>query len=277
MKTKKNNTKKIIAAILAFVLIGVILYFANGMVGNPLSKMLANRSAEKYVTEKYSDLDLEIQKAVYNFKDGRYYVEASSPTSIDTHFALQYSWAGKLEYDEYEDLVVSKWNTFQRIDDEYRKLVDSKIESQMDFNEREYMFGGLTEEDDFSNLEIDKKYDVKELAKTQGHINLSIENDILDAGIISEELMMIKEKFDSEDIPFNDIDIDLNPPRKEDASEEELLAQEYLMIKDFPYSDIYPDGLEERVKENIEETKRYYEEQDKETQELIEDLEEDNN
>lgn len=32
--------KKIIAAILAFILIAVVLFIANGMVGNPISQML---------------------------------------------------------------------------------------------------------------------------------------------------------------------------------------------------------------------------------------------
>lgn len=276
METKKRRTKKMIAAVLAFVLIGVILFFANAMVGNPISKMLANKAAEKHVAENYSDLDLELEKAFYSFKDGRYHVRVSSTTSIDTHFSLNYSWAGKLEYDDYENLVLSKWNTFQRIDSEYRKLVDTKIESKMDLDERDFMYGGFTKEDDFSDLEIDKKYDIKELAKEQGCIQLTMETDTIDVETMVKTLIMVKEIFDEEDIPFNNIDVNLNEPRREDANPEDLLEAKYLMIKEFLYSDIYLDGLEKRVEENVEQTKRYYEEQDKETEKMIEELKKDN-
>lgn len=264
MKTKKTKTKKIIAAILSLVLIGIVLFLANGMVGNPFSKMLANKAAEKYITKNYSDLDLELEKAFYSFKDGRYHVNATSTSSIDTHFTLSYSWAGKLEYDDYEDLVLSKWNTFQRIDSEYRKLVDAKFENKMDLDERDFMYGELAKDDDFSDLELDKKYDVKELAEKQGHIQLTMETDTRNIEAMAKILTKVKKIFDEEDIPFTNINVDLSEPRREDASQEDLLTAGYLMIQDFLYSDIYPDGLEKRIEDNIKETKRYYQEQNQE-------------
>jgi hypothetical protein len=262
MENKKKKIKKIIAAIIAFILIGIILFLANGMVGNPISKMLVNKAAEKYVAENYSDLDLELEKAVYDFKDGGYYVRIASTSSIDTHFVLNYSWAGELERDQYESLVLSKWNTWRRIDDEYHKLVDSEIEDKMDLDEREFIYGEFTKEDNFSELEIDKKYNVKKLAKEQGHIQLTMEKDTLDVAVMVETLNRIKEIFDEEDISFNTINVDLHEPRRKDANQESLLGADYLMLKEFLYTDIYRDGLEKRVEKNIEETKQYYNEQD---------------
>jgi len=262
MEIKKKKTKRIIAAITAFILIGIILFLANGMVGNPISKMLVNRAADKYVADKYSDLNLELEKAIYSFKDGGYFVRITSTNSIDTHFVLNYSWAGELERDQYEDLVLSKWNTWRRIDDEYRKLVDSEIKSKMDLDERDFIYGGFTKEDDFSELEIDKKYNVKELAKDQGHIQLTMERDTLDVAVMVETLIRVKEIFDEEDISFNTINVDLHEPRREDANQESLLGADYLMLKEFLYTDIYPDGLDKRVEKNIEETRQYYNEQD---------------
>lgn len=275
MKTKKKQFKKIIAAIIAFVLIGVVLFLANGMVGNPVSKMLANKAAKKHVAEYYSDLDLELEKAFYNFKDGRYNVKASSTSSIDTHFSLNYSWAGKLEYDDYEVLVLSKWNTFQRIDSEYRKLIDTKIKTKMDLDERDFIYGGFSKEHDFSELEIDKKYNVKELAKEQGHIQLTMERETRDVAVMVETLIRVKEIFDEEDISFNNIDVDLHEPRRENANQESLLGADYLMLKEFLYTDIYRDGLEKRVEKNIEETKQYYNEQDEEKKKEKEEFEKD--
>lgn len=269
MKTKKTKAKKIIAGTLAFALIGFILMTVNQFVGNPLSRMLVNRSAEKYIAENYGDLDLEAEKADYDFKTGRYYVAVKSNTSIDTHFDMGYTWAGKFDYDGYEDAVLSKWNTWQRVDKEYWDLVESKIESKMDFKEPEFMYGEIRYADDkVDSLERDKLYDIKELAKSKGHIVLHMEREERDAKVMTEILLNIKNLFDGEEIPFYQIDIDLRQPRIEDDSGEEIdNSEEDLSIENFPYEDIYLEGLEKRVEKNIEETGKYYREEDKKQKE----------
>ncbi|NLK91331.1 MAG: hypothetical protein GX274_07105, partial [Clostridiales bacterium] len=80
---KKNKVLKIFAAILAVVLISGILLITNAFVGNPISAKIAQRAVKNYVREKYSFLDLELEKPVYNFKDGSYVTWAKSKTSID--------------------------------------------------------------------------------------------------------------------------------------------------------------------------------------------------
>lgn len=269
MKTKKTKAKKIIAGTLAFALIGFILMTVNQFVGNPLSRMLVNRSAEKYIAENYGDLDLEAEKVDYDFKTGRYYVAVKSNTSIDTHFDMGYTWAGKFDYDGYEDAVLSKWNTWQRVDKEYWDLVESKIESKMDFKEPEFMYGEIRYADDkVDSLERDKLYDIKELAKSKGHIVLHMEREERDAKVMTEILLNIKNLFDGEEIPFYQIDIDLRQPRIEDDSGEEIdNSEEDLSIENFPYEDIYLEGLEKRVEKNIEETRKYYREEDKKQKE----------
>ena len=42
-----KKSVKILAGITAFILIGGILWFANGLLGNPISKALANNTAKK--------------------------------------------------------------------------------------------------------------------------------------------------------------------------------------------------------------------------------------
>ena len=273
METKKTKTKRIIAGVLAFVLIGFILMMVNQFVGNPLSRMLVNRSAEKYLAENYRDLDLEAEKADYDFKTGRYYVAVKSNTSIDTHFDMGYTWAGKFDYDGYEDIVLSKWNTWQRVDKEYSDLVEDKIESKMNFKEREFMYGEIKYADDkVDSLEIDKLYNIKELAKIKGHIIVHMERKERDAEVMTEILLNIKSLFDGEKIPFYQIGIDLRQPRMEDDNGEEIdnSEEEDLSIENFSYEDIYVEGLEKRVEKNIEETRKYYKEEDKKQKEIDE-------
>lgn len=277
MKTKRSKNKRIAAGVLALVLIGLVLFIANGFVGNPLSKILANRAASRDIEEKYSDLDLRVEDAYYNFKDGRYLVEARSNRSIDTHFEMSYNWRGELQYDSYEDAVESKWNTWQRINEEYSKLVENKIMPKMGLKEREFIFGNFIEKnDDLSYLEIDGVYDIKELAKSLGRVTVSLERETRNSKVMAEKLLEIKNLFDREDIPFYHIEIDLNEARSENyENQPENEEQASLMIRDFLYQDIYAENLEERVEENIKETKIFYRVEDEKKQEEIEEFEED--
>ena len=97
---------------------------ANALLGNPVSKAIAQRNAEKYIEKTYPNMDLKIERVMYSFKIGDYIALVKSPTSIDTHFDIDISLTGKILRDSYEDYVLSGWNTWQRIDWEYRKMTD---------------------------------------------------------------------------------------------------------------------------------------------------------
>ena len=265
---------KIIAGITAIILIGLLLFVANGLLGNPVSKALAKQSASKYIQKNYPNLDLTIERVNYNFKTGSYYALVKSQTSIDTHFDLDISMTGKILYDSYESHVLSGWNTWQRIDLEYRTMVDKVLNapdfpyvSDIDFGsikikESDREIGpirpvyGLVMED----LELDKTYDVKELAKTAGHITIYIQSEEVTIKKASEILLHLKEIFDKEDIPFYAIDFALEEPRKDDGLPNE--DREEIWVKDFLYSDIYEEGLEERLTKAFIELKEYYEKED---------------
>ena len=47
----KKKILKIAALVIAIALIIGVCWFANGLVGNPISKSLATRTAEKYIEE----------------------------------------------------------------------------------------------------------------------------------------------------------------------------------------------------------------------------------
>src|SRR5699024_3807083 len=102
---------------------GVGLWISNSFVGNPISKMIAKTAAENYITEQYADQDFVINDVFYNFKDGYYHADVTSPSSIDTHFSIYIS-GSKVSDDSYENDVLSGRNTYERIDREYRDMVD---------------------------------------------------------------------------------------------------------------------------------------------------------
>ena len=117
-----KKTTKIIAAVVAFGLIICLLLFVNAWSGNPISKLIAKNSAEKYAVEKYSDMDLKVEKAVYSFKYGSYMVFFRSPTSYDTAFSVYSNSFGKIIRDDYQYEVANNFTTWRRLDLELREI-----------------------------------------------------------------------------------------------------------------------------------------------------------
>ena len=125
-----KKSVKILAGITAFVLIGGILWFASGLLGNPISKALANNTAKKYIAKNYSDMDLNISEVSYSFKDGNYHTDVKLSTSKDTYFTISISPLGKLQYDSYENDVTKRNNTYIRLNEEYGEKVKEVFEDK---------------------------------------------------------------------------------------------------------------------------------------------------
>src|SRR5690625_4364431 len=114
---------KFFLLVFGFLIIVVGLLIVNAFNGNPVSKMMAKKQAKNHIAEHYGDRDFIIDDVFYNFKDGYYNANVISPSSIDSHFTI-YVTSNKVNDDSYEDEVLSGWNTYERIDREYRELVD---------------------------------------------------------------------------------------------------------------------------------------------------------
>ncbi|MGO3751670.1 MAG: hypothetical protein ACTJGH_02760 [Peptoniphilaceae bacterium] len=267
----KKRTK-IIAGITAFILIGIVLWFANGLVGNPFSKIIASRNAKQYIKETYPGMELEVKDATYNFKNGRYHVNVKSPTSIDTHFSLDISPTGEVVYDSYNDYVSEKFNTWNRVNMEYRKIVENVLDADDFTYESDIGYGKLKLKEKGSvesigevyglsldELEIDRKYDISKLAKKSGHIVFYTKDEKVDAKRAGEILLDIKRVFDENKVPFYTISFTLE--ERTDGDDKSLDGERF-EIKEFLYEDIYEEGLLERLKKASNALDEYYKEQD---------------
>ena len=269
----KKKILKVLALVVAIILIIGIGIFANGLVGNPVSKYLATKSANEHLEKHYSDKDFIIEEVNYDFKTGGYYARVTSPTSIDSHFSLSLDFTGKLKLDCYDD-VTTGWNTAMRLEDDYRNAVKAITESK-DFSEKyfiaygeipcvlsDYPIDEETPEYALQNEElvIDKIYDIKEVAAEHGKLVLYAYDDEVTHERLAELLLDVKNKFDNSGVTFKAVDFVLEPPKSEG---EPMMSDEQIQIRNFYYSDIYEDGLVERVKKANQETIEYYEEQDK--------------
>lgn len=137
-----------------FVLLAIIFsIFYLIFFGNPISRLIAERSATKYIEANYKDLDLDRDRAYYNFKDGYYIVRLSDKNSEDTKFYLGFDSFGKIKADTYDSIL---FNTFIRLDNELNDYGKSLAE-EYNFP---YKISLTTVNDDIEEkLTLDQKFD----------------------------------------------------------------------------------------------------------------------
>lgn len=278
-----KKSVKVLSGVTAFLLIIGILWFANGLLGNPISKTIANNTAKEYVAENYSNMKLNVSDAYYNFKTGSYDVEIKSPTSKDTYFYLSISPFGKITYDSYESDVVDRYNTFNRINESYSSKVEKVFDSKDFPYESEIYFGEIIDKEglvvseseeytypvyglDIKKLELDKDYDMYEMGKKAGHIVFYAEDDEVTVKKASEILLNIKNIFDKENIPFYAIDFTLEKPRNEEGTPNS--DDTSIIVEHFLYEDIYEENLDQRISKAEKDLKKYYEIMDSKKEEL---------
>lgn len=157
----KQKSLRILAASVALVLIGLILFITNSFVGNPISQWIAQNAIEEHLSEHYQSLELEVSKPFYNFKFGEYVVHATSLTSEDTNFSITYR-GGKVD-DNYESSVSEKWNTYLRLEGEYAKIVKPLIEERFPYEIDMLNVGLLKTDADNERLSLDMKFELDQL------------------------------------------------------------------------------------------------------------------
>ena len=283
----KKKWLKIAALVAALIIIAGLCRFANALVGNPVSKWLATRTAERHLEEVYGDTDFEIETVGFNFKDTDYYVHIKSPSSEDSSFSLRIDMLGNLKLDTYESRVLYGGNTQNRLYMEYRALVDEVLEAP------DYPFTSFIAYGDLKvgfqhpdveqgvpywpesyvildKVELDKQYDIRELAKTAGYLVIYVEDDVVTVERAAEVLLELKEVFERRNVPFYAIDFVLEYPRKPEGS---TTKEGRVEADGFLYADVYEEGMIERVSAANDAAIAYHAEQDRITKELIEQME----
>ena len=249
----------------------VLVWFANAMLGNPVSAMMAKNAAKDYLAEHYAHTDYYIEDVNYSFKDGNYYGHIRSESSIDTQFTLYMTMTGKVRFDTY-DSVADGFVTRNRLETEYCDLTDTITEDAVfpygDYDS--FAFGTLeiyppeamadapSYAMDQSTLIIDHAYDVRELGKQAGHLVIYVDSETVSVERAGEIMLDIKSMFDAAEIPFAAMTLVLQHPRMEDGT----WNDEEVRVEHFPYEEMYEEGLVERIREADSAIKAYYAELD---------------
>ena len=264
----KKRVLKIAAFVTALILIGGVIWFANGLVGNPISKALATHTAEKHLEAQYGDTDFVLEGVTFSFKHGYYHAYISSPSSVDSSFALAIALNGRLLYDYYENNVLTGRNTADRIEKDYRAAVDAVLESRsfpydahIGFGDLEFVSrenSGDPSVPDYAivteDLTLDAFYNVNELGARSGKLTLYLYADAVSVERLSEILLDIRRIFDGAGVRFYVIDCVLEFPKSEDGSRNDARVE----VMEFLYSDIYEEGMTDRVRASDEAARAYY-------------------
>ena len=126
-----TKTMKIILYTALAILLAIALFIVLSFYGNPISKIMADKAADKYLETHHTDLDLVRERAYYNFKDGTYVVRLWDKNSIDTKFTLDFDSFGKMKRDTFDDRL---FNTFRRYMGFLDDLADEVAkDSELDF------------------------------------------------------------------------------------------------------------------------------------------------
>lgn len=143
-----------LSILLIFFAVLIILTFF----GNPISRIIADMAADKYLETHYTDLDLVHERAYYDFKDGNYVVRLWDKNSIDTKFNLEYDSFGKMKRDTYDERL---FNTYRRYMDFLDDLGEEIArDNGLDFEIR------LRPDNDFdyrAHLTLDQDFDADNL------------------------------------------------------------------------------------------------------------------
>ncbi len=269
----KKILKTFVVIIIIALVVGVCI-IANAFIGNPISKHLATNTAEKHLEEKYRDRDFEIEKVVYNFKDGYYHAFIKSPSSIDSHFTLLIDMWGNLGIDNYENNVLTGWNTAKRLGNEYRGKVDEILDSQsfpyavdIGFGDIEFIpteYASDPSVPDYAiiieDLKLDGEYNINELGSKAGKLTIYIDDKTVSYERLAELILEVKKTFDDAKVKFYALDFVLEYPKDENGTKKEGRVE----VRDFLYADIYEGDMIERVKTSDEAANAYYAEQDAE-------------
>ncbi len=247
--SRRPTALRVIAAVIAFAIIVWLLSAANDLLGNPISYYLAKTNSEKYVAEKYGDEGYVVNGIGYSFKFKIYLALAEKPGSEDCRFTVYCGADGKPDGDNYDIYVAGGENTRGRIEENYRKLADGIFESPAFTYSSETCYGtivfkGDTEKEDEYDfglsrdiLKPDADYDVRELGRQAGLLTVYIDTEDLTAEFAAEALLRIKALANLGMVPFYAVELTL-----------ENSAHEYYPVGVFRSTDIYEEGLVERVK-----------------------------
>ena len=261
-QTVKKTKRKTVAAAAAGLFFVLFVAFAlNFFFGNPISRQLAINNAQTILNMQYSNEDYIAVDANYWIEDMVYFVRVESPTDADCAFRMNFGMFGNYRYDDHDEVIRQNKNIVERLNSEYTQRVyhvaalqalpgfeQAVGELLTDDAELSFFNGHVPPPDGFvplriSDLQFDQPVNYAVLGARSGRISVTLAAEDLSAAHLAETLLQIKELYDAADVHFIVVTLIFVPPVQNGAGDGSSTAAVY----NFPYADIYEDGLTERV------------------------------
>ena len=237
---KNNKPLRILAGFVGLALIIFLLIVTMSFTGNPISKLLATRAADKYVEDNYSDLNLRRQETAFEFKRGDYIVKYYKKNSQDIHFGIETNYLGKVTIDGYENGVLGKWNTLVRLNDELDRYAERVIRDNLDYDFDMVFaeaFGNATEEEVASKLQTDMLFDFGDLP-LDNNLTIYIYEENRTWGRLAQVILEVDEVMEENNIDISHYSIILEEPREDGDP-----AGHSLGVYEFPREDLDSENL----------------------------------
>ena len=263
---KKRKHEGLVLFFLIFcLLLGTVVWWLIRVPSdNPVSQMLAQRSARRYLQVHYAEQDVYLDSVEFSTRHCSYHALIRSHSSRDTEFLLILDGMGNVLHDTYERWVQSGCSTSHRLTQAYDGLIEEVILAP-DFPwsvERGsgylYFLWDEKEQGAFafgmpvSELQLDAEYDILQLGREMGILKLKLSDSQVTAQRAAEMALDIRERFEKAQIPFRVLDLTLEDSRqKKDRAEDREI---YAVLS---YDDLYEEGLTARI-ENTHAVKKAY-------------------
>lgn len=161
----------------------------NNKIESRVAKNIIDPKAEAYIAAQYPGNDFIVEDAYHVFYSNFYRVDVRSTSSPDTHFHLMFNpHTHELEIDSYEIRVVDRYNTRERIEQEYHDLVEQSLSELTYLHSLETDFTSYRENSsddgfyspnglDSSTLILDHDYDVAAMGTDYGYLEITVIED----------------------------------------------------------------------------------------------------
>lgn len=253
MKRKRIQWSTVIFIVVLLLIVGFIASFIMAFYGNPITSVIATAKIRHYVEDTYSDMDLEVPKANYNFKFVEYVSHVSSKSSQDTRFSVSWS-DGKIN-DSYEEDVIGRYTTYDRINREFSEKVEEIIGREFPY-QTSILFATLgEEEEDYDMLSLDMVLDVKE-PPMPAKLVIYIMNDEVSYDFLIARLLELDQLMGKYEIPIDQYTVVIEEPLIE-GEEKPKPNGNSIHLLDFPAKNLKSADLLSVIKEH----QRIWEEQ----------------
>ena len=250
-KEGKKLFLKITSFCTAWILIAGMCFLTNAIAGNPVSRILAEKNVKEYIETNYQGQGYQITDIRYDYLSSSYVASVEVPGSPDRHFGISAGLDGKVKDEKSENNSRLIENTADRIKEAYSNAVDevfenpafeypqascfATIEFALNAEERMVPYAIL-----YKELEPDMLFDIDEFGARAGFVSIHIWDDTLTAEYVAEVMLHAKSLLDKSGIEFRAMSCYV--------SNSDTEAYEIFCVENFPSSEIYEEGMVERVR-----------------------------